>query len=179
MLFDGLDSLGRVLAVGACAYAALVLVLRIAGKRSLAKLNAFDFVVTVAFGSTLATILLSKQVPLADGLLAFALLASLQYAVSKGSIHWAPLRRLVRSEPRLLVANGQFLERDLARERITLDDVDAAIRKQGIGRIEEVAAVVLETDGSFSVIRDDGDGTLTALRSVNCGAGLTGTGKPG
>ncbi len=166
MLFDSLDSLVRVLAAGVCAYVALIIVLRIAGKRSLAKLNAFDLVVTVAFGSILATVLLSKDVPLADGVLAFTMLAVLQYAVSKASIHWGPFRRFVRSEPRLLVQNGHYLERDLKRERVTRDEVDAAIRKQGIGRIEEVAAVVLETDGSFSVIRADGAGALTALRSL-------------
>ena len=159
-------SKGRVVVIGVLAYAALVVLLRISRKRTLAKMNAFDFVVTVAFGSTLATVLLSDEVSLAEGVLAFAMLAILQYGVSKLSVRWRPFRRLVRSEPRLLLEKGQYLERALTRERVTHDEVDAAIRKKGIGRIEQIAAVVLETDGSFSVIRDDADGPLSALRSV-------------
>ena len=70
MLFDSWAGLGRVLLVGTLAYVALVLLLRISGKRTLSKLNAFDLVVTVALGSTLATVLLSKTVALAEGVLA-------------------------------------------------------------------------------------------------------------
>jgi uncharacterized membrane protein YcaP (DUF421 family) len=77
MLFDSWAGLGRVLVVGTLAYVALVLLLRISGKRTLTKLNAFDLVVTVALGSTLATVLLSKSVALAEGALALCLLISL------------------------------------------------------------------------------------------------------
>ena len=166
MFFGNIDGLIRVVVVGACAYWGLILVLRVAGKRSLAKLNAFDFAVTVAIGSTLATVLLSKDVPLAEGLLAFVMLAVLQYIVSKGSVMFPPFKRVVRSEPVQLVIDGRYLDAVLRRQRVTPSEVDAAIRKQGVGRIEEVAAVVLETDGSFSVIRADGGGEMTTLRSV-------------
>ena len=172
MFLNNWIGLGRVVIISICAYAALVLVLRIAGKRSLAKLNAFDLVVTVALGSTLATVLLSKDVALAEGALAFAMLAALQYAVTRGSVHWDWLKRLVRAEPRLLVEDGRFLDAALRSERVTHDEVEQAIRNQGIGRIEQVAAVVLETDGSLSVIaRDEKEAELTALRSVRGGPG--------
>jgi uncharacterized membrane protein YcaP (DUF421 family) len=70
MIFDGWGSIARTAIVGVLAYAALVVLLRISGKRTLAKMNAFDLVVTVALGSTLATILLSKEVSLASGVAA-------------------------------------------------------------------------------------------------------------
>lgn len=165
MFFDSLESFGRVALASLFAYAGLVLILRISGKRSLAKLNAFDFVVTVAFGSTLATILLSRDVPLADGLLAFVMLAGLQYVVSKVSVHWPFFKQLVRSEPRLLVENGILREEAMLRERVTRSEVESAIRKSGIGRIEDVGAVVMETDGNFSVVART-DGEMTALRTV-------------
>ena len=174
MLFDSWIGLARVVMVSAAAYAALVMVLRLAGKRSLAKLNAFDLVVTVALGSTLATVLLSKDVALAEGMLAFAMLAGLQFAVARASVRWRPFEQLVRSEPRLLVRDGQYLDDAIHAERMTQAEVDQALRRSGVGRIAEVAAVVLETDGSFSVIRRDGeDGELTAVRSVR-GAETTG-----
>lgn len=71
MFFDTWSGLGRVVVISACAYAALIVVLRISGKRTLGKMNAFDLAVTVAIGSTLATVLLSKDVALAEGILAF------------------------------------------------------------------------------------------------------------
>lgn len=148
------------------AYTAIVLTLRVAGKRSLAKLNAFDLVVTVALGSTLATILLTKDVALAEGILAFCMLALLQWLVSRLSISSGVFRRLVRSEPRLLLQNGQYRFDAMAMERITASEIDAAVRNAGHGRLEAVAAVVLETDGSMSVISHGGEGELTALRSV-------------
>ena len=166
MLFDTWMAIARVLLVSVGAYAALVLVLRLAGKRSLAKLNAFDLVVTVALGSTLATVLLSKDVALAEGVLAFAMLAALQWAVARGSIRWRWFNRLVRSEPRLLLEDGRMLEDAMKAERVTSGELEQALRNGGIGRIEEAAAVVLETDGSMSVIRKEGDAELTALRSV-------------
>lgn len=86
MLFQRWSDLGQVLATSLLVYPTLVLVLRVSGKRTLAKMNAFDLVVTVALGSTLATILLSADVSLAEGLLALVLLVGLQLAVAWVSV---------------------------------------------------------------------------------------------
>ena len=161
MFFDNLAGLGRIVAAAVLAYAWLVLVVRVAGKRSLAKLNAFDLVVTVALGSTLATVVLSKDVPLLEGALAFVVLAALQWAVSRLSISSSWFKQLVRSDPRLLFEDGRYRDDAMAAERVTRSEVDAAIRGAGLGHPDTVGAVVLETDGSMSVIaRDDGEMTL-------------------
>lgn len=166
MFFEDLYGLLRVTLVSLLAYAALVFVLRVAGKRSLAKLNAFDLVVTVALGSTLATVLLTKDVALAEGILAFILLALFQWIVSRLSVASARFRKLIRSEPRLLLENGQYRHGAMALERVTASEIDAAVRNAGHGRVEAIAAVVLETDGSMSVIPAGPEAELTALRSV-------------
>src|ERR671917_1534916 len=111
MLFDTWLELGRVVLVGILAYLALVLFLRLSGKRTLSKMNAFDLVVTVALGSTLATVLLSKDVALAEGVLAFGVLIALQFAIAWLSVRSAGVRRLVKAEPALLLHQGQFLWR--------------------------------------------------------------------
>lgn len=152
MLFDNVMGLVRVVVIALASYAALVIVLRIAGKRSLAKLNAFDLVVTVALGSTLATVVLSKDIALLEGLLAFAMLLGLQWIVTSLSLVWPPFQHAVRNEPRLLCENGEMRRRAMNDERVTRSEIEAAIRTAGIGRLEDVAAVVLETDGSMSVI---------------------------
>lgn len=152
MLFSNWADMGRIVVVGALAYAALLVFLRLSGKRTLAKLNAFDFVITVALGSTLSSVLLDKSVSLAEGVLAFALLILLQYGLSWSTVRWRPFERAVTSEPVLVVHRGEFLFQTMRDERVMEADVRAAIRASGKGDIRNVLAVVLENDGSLSVI---------------------------
>jgi uncharacterized membrane protein YcaP (DUF421 family) len=167
LFFDGWPGVVRTLLVGALAYVTLVAVLRVSGKRTLAKLNAFDLVVTVALGSILATVLLSKDVDWAEGAAAMALLIGLQLVVSWLSVRVGWVRRAVRSEPTLLLRRGRFLERAMDGERVTEGEVLAAVRSAGIATVDEVEAVVLETDGSLSVLRRPSDGAeATSLRDV-------------
>jgi uncharacterized membrane protein YcaP (DUF421 family) len=152
MFFDSWQALARIIVIGVFAYGALILLLRISGKRTLTKLNAFDLVITVALGSTLATILLSKQTPLVDGVVALALLIALQFGITWLSVHNHAFRKLVRSEPRLLLHRGDFLRAAMRHERINHDEILQALRSAGMARPEDAEAVVLETDGSLSVI---------------------------
>jgi uncharacterized membrane protein YcaP (DUF421 family) len=145
------------------AYASLVFLVRVSGKRTLAKMNAFDLVVTVALGSTLATILLSKDVSLVAGVTALALLIGLQYAVAWLTVRSRLARELAQSEPRLLVLRGEFLHAAMVEERLGEHDILAALRKQGIGGVRDVEALILETDGSFSVVPAVSRGESAAL----------------
>lgn len=168
MFFQGWAGLGRVLVVGICAYSGLVLILRISGKRTLSKMNAFDFVVTVALGSTLATVFLSKGVALAEGLLALGLLIGLQWVVAWLAVRSAIWRKLIKSEPRLLALRGQINEAALIAERINQEEIFSALRSAGHASLADVEAVVLETDGSFSVIAANPvPSEATALRRLS------------
>ncbi len=166
IFFNGWAVLGRTLLIGVLAYLSLIIMLRVSGKRTLAKMNAFDLVVTVAIGSTLATIVLSKSVALAEGLLALALLVGMQFVISWSSTRMPWLRRVVTGEPRLLLRDGEMLEPALRDTRLTREEVRAAVRAAGIAQIESVAAVVLETDGSFSVIAGSAGATFSSLQGV-------------
>ena len=166
MWFDAWADLGRVLAVGASAYLTVVLVLRLSGKRTLAKLNAFDFVVTVALGSTLATILLSRDVSWSEGAAALALLALLQFTVAWLAVRVAPLRRIVTARPRLLLRDGATIPGALRQERVTEDEIRQAVRAAGSGDLASIAAVVLESDGSLSVIPVASIGSGSSLAGV-------------
>lgn len=171
MFFESWSSLLRVLVVGMLAYAALVALLRASGKRTLTKLNAFDLVVTVALGSTLATVLLNSSVALVDGVAAFALLIGLQWLVAFLSVRSSRFGALVKSEPSLLLHRGRFLDGAMRAQRVTREEVLSALRASGLTRQEDAAAVVLETDGSLSVVEERG-GTgrgveLPVLRDVS------------
>ncbi len=165
MLTDSLDTLGRTALTGVLAYLGLILVLRISGKRTLAALNAFDFVVTVALGSTLATILLSSDVSVARGYVAFVTLIGLQYLVAWSSVHLAAVRKGVRSRPVALVIHGRYRHQVMAAERMIESEVAQAVRRKGRGTMADVAAVVLETDGTLSVIGGGDD--LSLLEGVH------------
>lgn len=164
MIFSSWTSLLRALVVGSVAYPALILVLRISGKRTLATLNAFDLVVTVALGSTFATILLSQRVALIEGVLSFVLLAALQFLVAWASTRWKAAEALAKATPRALLVNGALQEDALSAERITPEEIHAAVRSSGHGGLDEIAAVVLETNGSLSVVpvAQRGDGSALA-----------------
>jgi len=149
--FDSWSGLARVVIVAVVAYVALIIVLRVSGKRVLSKMNAFDLIVTVAIGSTFATILLSKQVALAEGVVALAMLASLQVTVAWLSVRSSAISQLVKSEPTLLYRDG-YLPAQLRAARVVEAEIRAAVRGSGISSMDEVAFVVLETDGSFTVM---------------------------
>ena len=166
MFFDSWSGLVRTFIVGVSAYVALILLLRVSGKRTLSKMNAFDFVVTVALGSTLATILLSKDTALAEGILALALLILLQFIITWLSVRSKTISRLVKAEPKLLFHKGEFLWGAMKTERVNEGEIRQAMRSQGIEQPEQVEAVVLETDGSFSVVKSSAKGPATVLSDV-------------
>ena len=151
-LFTGWDPIIRILVVGAAAYVALVIVLRASGKRTLSKLNAFDLVVTVAIGSTFSAILTSKDLALAEGVAALALLVGLQYAVTFLSVRIGAVDRLVKSEPSLLLKDGEPLPGALRQQRVTQEELRAAIRTSGGAELSDAAFVVLESDGTLSAV---------------------------
>lgn len=137
-------------------YAALIALTRIAGLRSLAKLSSYDFAMTVALGSVVASTLLSPNPPLAAGLAALVVLFGLQYAVSAARQTSDRVEALVGNRPRLVMADGEPLASAMAEVRLTDDDLRAALRQAGVTDRRAVRAVVFETTGDISVLTTDG-----------------------
>ena len=166
MLVESWENIFRVVVVGILAYAGLVLMLRISGNRTLSKMNSFDLVVTVAFGSTLSTILVNKDVSLALGLAALALLVVLQRVITWCSVRSSFINDIIKTSPTVLVLDGHLRRDALKRVRVTEDEVLAAIRQQGQGALEDIDAVILETDGSLSVIPSSQAGNRSAYGAL-------------
>lgn len=166
MFFDNWFTIFRVLAVGISAYIALIILLRISGKRTLSKWNAFDFIVTIALGSILASIVLSKDVSLADGFAALVLLIGLQFAITSLSVRFKWVKDVIKAEPTLLFDKGEFLLEAMKSQRVTKSEIRTAIRASGNAAVEEIEAVILETDGSLSVVKTSPNNSRTALEGV-------------
>jgi uncharacterized membrane protein YcaP (DUF421 family) len=163
-MFNSWSSLAHTLVAGSLGYALIILLLRISGKRTLSKWNSFDFVVTIAFGSILAAMLLSQSTSLAQAVLGFGLLVLYQFILTWVAARSQAIQKLIKAEPTLLFHEGRFVHNVLKQERVTEGEVLAAIRSQGIGDLHQVDAVILETDGSFSVIQNLQDSS--ALKDV-------------
>lgn len=164
----------RAVISGLLAYTALVALVRISGKRTVAKWNAFDLIVTVALGSTLASTIVTGTVPVMQGAGAFVVLIALQFAITWASVRVSFIHRVIKAQPALLVREGRLEHETMRRERVTEDEVLTAARRRGFGDLRQVHAIVLETDGSFSVIGSIGEEVeYSTLRGVyGAGAGL-------
>lgn len=117
-LFAGWPGAARVALTGVLAYLAVLVMLRASGKRTLSKMNAFDLVVTVALGSTLASTLTSKDLALMEGLTALATLIGVQFVVAWSASRSGVVNRLVKGEPALIAYRGRIQHETLRRERV-------------------------------------------------------------
>lgn len=151
-------ALGYVLASTLGIYLALVLLTRIAGLRSFSKLSGFDFAVTVAIGSVVATVLVAKDPPLLQGIVALAGLYAVQIGVAALRHRWSWFSDLVDNEPLLLMDGQEILYDNLQECDVTVTDLRAKLREANVIRMEEVRAVVMETTGDISVLHGPPDG---------------------
>ena len=152
IFFDGWEPVLRILVIGPLAFVTLVLVLRASGKRTLSKMNAFDFVVTIALGSLFATVIINQDVTLAEGAASFVVLVVAQFVITFVSVRSDRFERFLKAEPTLLYRNGEMLSKSLRRVRVTKREVETIARRRGLPNLDTVSAVILEADGSFSVI---------------------------
>jgi len=116
-------------------------------------MSSFDFAITVAFGTVMASTLLTKDPPLLIGAFGLAVLYGIQFAVSKARRRSGWMERLVSNEPLLIMAGSEVLVDHLDKARLTVSDLKSKLRMAGITHPNQVMAVVLETTGDVSVLR--------------------------
>jgi len=133
-------------------YLAILAYTRLAGLRSFAQISAFDFAMTVAIGSILASVAVTSSATLVDGLIALATLYAAQALVAVGRRRLG-LARVVDNRPRAVMAGRQMIHDQLRAARLSHDDVLGKLRGAGVRSLDDVAVVVLETTGTVSVIR--------------------------
>ena len=159
--FSGWEPIGRILVVAPLSYLALVVLLRVSGKRTLARLNQFDFVITVAIGATFGRIMTARGVPLAEAVAAFATLILLQFAVTSVQLRSPRFARALTAPPTLLYFRGELLHSAMRAQRVTESELLGVARQHGLGSLGEAEAIVMQPDGRFAVIKpgDAGDGS--------------------
>jgi uncharacterized membrane protein YcaP (DUF421 family) len=165
--FDGWYYIGRAAALSALGFVAMMTMLRVSGKRTLSKLNVFDFVFVVACGSVLAATIISKDTTLVEGVVSLGVLIVIQVVLAKIAAYSPAAERIINGKPTLLFSNGKFIDHALKRERVTKEEVRAAIREEGVTRVEDVTGVVLENDGTLTVAWDSHHPGTSSLVDAN------------
>lgn len=164
--FNSWESILRIICVTPLAYVAIVFILRFSGKRTLAKMNAFDFVVTIALGSALSSIALLQNISLADGVTVLLSFIGLQFLFTWLSVRVKAVRTLITSSPSLIFYKGNFLYQAMKKERITVEEIYSAARQKGISTLDGIDMIILETTGDMAIIEKITDRKETTFEDV-------------
>lgn len=144
-------SLLAIILTAAGIYLAVIIFTRVAGKRSFSKMSSFDFAMTVAVGSLIATTVLSADVSLLDGIVGLAAIYLLQISVALLR-RFELVKKTVDNSPLLLMEGKQILHENLKRARVSEDDLRSKLRESNVLKLGQVRAVIFETTGDISVM---------------------------
>ncbi len=131
----------------------LLLLTRVVGRRELSSLEPFDLILLIVIGDLVQQGVTQSDHSLTGAVLAAAAFGVLTVVVSYVSYRFVRLRPVIEGEPLILLQEGEPIGHNLRRERITLEEIAAAARQQGIASLDEVQWAVLETGGRISFIR--------------------------
>ena len=152
VFFDNIDKLGRIVLTTVMVYVLIVLVTKVSGKRSTSQLNNFDWIVTVMIGSLGASTILLKDIPFVEGVSSILVLYLLQFLVTKYASNSPQFSSFILSEPRIVFYQGQFLPDAMRAERLTRQEIECAMRSEGVHRFDDIEAIVFESDAKLTII---------------------------
>ncbi|MFP5319450.1 MAG: DUF421 domain-containing protein [Acidimicrobiia bacterium] len=147
-------TIGYVMASTAATYVSAIVAIRLAGRRTVAELSAFDVVVTVAIGSLVASTAVSSEPSYTQGMIALVTLLLLQVGIAAVRQRSATFRRLLDFEPETVVEGGEVnLPSGPLTSQITREELRSMLRERGVFDLDEVSLVVVEPTGGLSVRR--------------------------
>jgi uncharacterized membrane protein YcaP (DUF421 family) len=132
-------------------YAALVVLLRVFGKRELAQLNPFDLVVLLSLSNTVQNAIIGEDNSVAGGLIGAVALLIVNYVVVRFMFKHRRLDQLLEGTPTRLIESGKVCEAGLARELLTVTELQTVAHRQGFARLEDIETCVLEPGGGFFI----------------------------
>ncbi len=133
-------------------YLFILLAFRFTGKRQVGQLTPFDLVLLLIISNVVQNAVIGSDNSLGGGMIGAVTILALNWAVVEISYRFKPARRLLEGQPALLIHNGKILQNNLKHERITMEDLEAALRRTGTGDIHQVRFAVLEENGQISVV---------------------------
>ncbi|RKS55139.1 uncharacterized protein DUF421 [Gillisia mitskevichiae] len=140
-------------------YIAVIIFTRIAGKRSFSKMSSFDFAMTVAIGSIIASTILSKSISLLQGIVGLAIVYILQISAALFR-RFKFFQKAIDNTPLLLMDGEKILKDNLRKARVTESDLRSKLREANVTQMSQIKAVVFETTGDISVLHASDDSNL-------------------
>jgi uncharacterized membrane protein YcaP (DUF421 family) len=134
-------------------FAFVYLLTRVIGRRELSSMQPFDLILLIVLGDALQQGLTQDDYTLTGAVLVVGTLALLQVIVSWANWRFPRARGILEGEPVIVLEDGKPIERNLKRERLTIEDIAEQARKQSIAHLDEVRYAILETDGQISFIK--------------------------
>lgn len=135
-------------------YFALILFTRLAGVRTFSKMSSFDFAVTVAIGSLIASTILTESPPLFQAIVAMGALFVIQISIASFR-ETSLVRNLVDNKPILLMRGAEILEPNMRKAKVTKEDLLGKLREANVTQFSQIKAVVMETTGDISVLHHE------------------------
>jgi len=130
----------------------ILLVTRAVGRRELSSMEPFDLILLVVIGDMVQQGVTQSDYSLTGTTIVIATLAAMVVGTAYLSYRFKRLRPLLEGEPTLLISDGRLLERNLRRERMTVEEIRSEARQQSIASLEDIRYAVLETNGKISFI---------------------------
>ena len=156
-MFQPAGSLFDIIVRTVLVYLALLIGLRLAGKREIGQMTVFDLVVLLLLANAVQNAMVGPDTSLTGGVVAAFVLLAVNAAVAQLRLRWPGLRRWVEGTPTLLVLRGEVIPEHLRREGLDLETLEAALREHGLADITQVDMAVLEVDGTISVVPVGGE----------------------
>ncbi|MGB7407394.1 MAG: YetF domain-containing protein [Pontixanthobacter sp.] len=133
-------------------FALIVVLTLVSGKRTTSQMNNFDWILTVAVGSLAASGILLETVAIVDAIMAILVIVACQYLLTWLAVRSDTVTKIIKDEPTLLVNKGEYIDEAMLRTRVTQAEINAALRENGLTKLEDANWVILETEGTLSVV---------------------------
>ncbi len=139
----------------AAVYAVLMIGLRVFGKREIGQMAPTDLVLLLLISNAVQNAMVGSDSSLAGGLVSAGVLLVLNFILSTIASRSSRIRKVIEGEAAILIRNGAVIESNLRKEKLTISEVEQALREHGVSTIAEVSLAVLEIDGTISVLKND------------------------
>jgi len=136
-------------------YVVVLLGIRLTGKREVGQMTPYDLTLLLLLSNSVQNAMTGPDTSLLAGVVAAVVLLALNYLVAERAEKDRRFRRAIEGSPTLLVHNGTQIPANMAKEHVSADELDRALREHGCNSVEDAALVVLEVDGAVSVLKYD------------------------
>src|SRR5271168_1053593 len=154
-MFPGVHVLLEVALRTTVVYIVVLAGVRLSGKREVGQMTPFDLTLLLLISNAVQNAMTGSDTSLLGGVVAAATLLLLNYVIAEVSGGNRRFRKFVQGQPSLLVHDGEVISSHMAREHVSMDELQCALREHGIASYHDVALAVLEVDGSISCLKYD------------------------